>query len=180
MPSNHLTLCRPLLLLPSILPASGSFPVSQLFVSGAQSIGASASTSVLPKNIRGWFPLGLTGLISLQSKGLSRLFSSTPVQKHQFFWCSVFFMVQLSHLSMTTGKIITLNTGTFVEKMMPLLFDYVVYVCHSFPSKEQEFFNFIAAVSIHSDFGAHEKEKEICYCFHLFYFYLPWNQMPWS
>ena len=58
-------------------PASGSFPISQFFPSGAQSIGVSASTSVLPMNIQGWFPLGLTGLISLQSKGLSRVFSST-------------------------------------------------------------------------------------------------------
>ena len=66
-------------------PASGSFPVSQLFTSGGQSIGASASASVLSINIQGWFPLGLTGLISLQSKGLSRVFSSTTIQKHQFF-----------------------------------------------------------------------------------------------
>ena len=64
-------------------PASGSFPMSQLFTSGSQSIGASAS--VLPVNIQGWFPLGLTGLISLNSKGLSRVFSKTTVQKHQFF-----------------------------------------------------------------------------------------------
>ena len=66
-------------------PASGSFPVSQFFASGGQSIGASASAAVLPMNIQGWFPLGLTGLISLQSKGLSRVFSKTTVQKHQFF-----------------------------------------------------------------------------------------------
>ena len=70
---------------PQSFPASGSFPVSQLFASGSQIIGASASVSVLPVNIQGWFPLGLTGLISLQSKGLSRVFSKTTVQKHQFF-----------------------------------------------------------------------------------------------
>ena len=64
-------------------PASGSFPMSQLFASDGQSIRASASASVLPMNIHGWFPLGLTGLISLQSKGLPRVFSSTTVQKHQ-------------------------------------------------------------------------------------------------
>ena len=67
------------------LPASGSFPVSLLFASGDQSIGVSASTSVLPVNIQGWVPLGLTGLISLFSKGLSRVFSSTTLQKHQFY-----------------------------------------------------------------------------------------------
>ena len=66
-------------------PASGSFPVSQLFTSGGQNIGVSASASVLPMNIQDWSPLGWTGRISLQSKGLSRVFSNTTVQKHQFF-----------------------------------------------------------------------------------------------
>ena len=66
-------------------PASGSFPMSQFFTSGGQSIGASASASVLPMNIQYWFPLGWTDLISLLSKGLSRVFSNTTVQKHQFF-----------------------------------------------------------------------------------------------
>ena len=66
-------------------PASGSFPVSQLFTSGGQSIGVSASTSVLSMNTQDWSPLGWTGWISLQSKGLSRIFSNTTVQKHQFF-----------------------------------------------------------------------------------------------
>ena len=66
-------------------PASGLFPVSQLFASGGQSIGASASASDLPMNIQGWFALGLTGLVSLQSKGLSRVFSNTTVRRHQFF-----------------------------------------------------------------------------------------------
>ena len=66
-------------------PASRSFPMSQLFASGGQSIGASASTSVLPMNIQDWFPLGWTGWISLLSKGLSRVFSNITVQKHQFF-----------------------------------------------------------------------------------------------
>ena len=66
-------------------PASGSFPISQFFTSGGQSTGVSASASVLPKNIQDWFPLGWTGWRSLQSKGLSRVFSNTTVQKHQFF-----------------------------------------------------------------------------------------------
>ena len=66
-------------------PASESFLVSQLFTSGGQSIGVSALATVLPMNIQDWFPLGLTGLISLQFKGLSRVFSNTTVQKHQFF-----------------------------------------------------------------------------------------------
>ena len=66
-------------------PRSGSFPMSQLFTSGLQSIGVAASTSVLPMNTQDWSPLGWTGWISLQSKGLSRVFSNTTVQKHQFF-----------------------------------------------------------------------------------------------
>ena len=70
---------------PQSLPASGSFPVSQLLASGGQSIGVSASASVLPVNTQDWSPLGWTGWISLQYKGLSRVFSNTTVQKHQFF-----------------------------------------------------------------------------------------------
>ena len=70
---------------PQSIPASESFPVSQLFAWGGQSIGVSASTSVLPKNTQGWSPLEWTGWISLQSNGLSRVFSNTTVQKHQFF-----------------------------------------------------------------------------------------------
>ena len=70
---------------PPSFPASGSFTMTLLFSSGGQSIGASASASVLPMNIQGWFPFGLTGLISLQSKGLSRVFSNTTVRKRQFF-----------------------------------------------------------------------------------------------
>ena len=85
MPSNHLILCLPLLLLSSIFPSIRVFSNAlDLHIRGP-SIGASTSASVLPMNIRGWFPLGLTGLISLQSKGLSRVFSSPTVQKHQFF-----------------------------------------------------------------------------------------------
>ena len=70
---------------PQSLPVSGSFSMSQLFAWGGQSIGVSASASVLPMNTQGWSPLGWTGWISLQSKGLSRVFSNTTVQKHQFF-----------------------------------------------------------------------------------------------
>ena len=85
MPSNHLILCHPVSSCPQSFPASESFQMSQFFASGGQSIGVSASASVLPMNIHDWFPLGLTGWISLLSKGLSRVFSNTIVQKHQFF-----------------------------------------------------------------------------------------------
>ena len=82
MPSNHLILCWTLLLLPQSFPASGSFPMRWLFPSGSQSIGISALASVLPMDIQNWFPLGLTGLISLMSQVCSRVFSNTTVRKH--------------------------------------------------------------------------------------------------
>ena len=103
-------------------PASGSFLTSWLFTSVGQSIGASALASVLPMNIRDWFPLGLSGLISLQSKGLSRVFSNTTVEKHQFFG------TQPSLWSSSTTihdywKNIPLTIQTFVSKVMSLLFN---------------------------------------------------------
>ena len=103
--------------------AAGSFPMSQFFASGGQSIGVSvsASASVLPMNIQDWFPLGLTGLISLQSKWLSGVFSNTAVQNSLVLrasipWCLAFFIVQLSHPYTTTGKTIALTKWTFVGK----------------------------------------------------------------
>ena len=101
-------------------PASGSFPMSQLFASGGQSIGTSTSASVLPVNFQGWFPLGLTGLISLLSKGLSSLLQHHS-SKASMLWCSAFFRVQLSHPYMTTEKTIALTRRTFVGKVMSLL-----------------------------------------------------------
>ena len=102
-------------------PASGSFPMSQLFTSGGQSIGVSALASVLPMNIQDCSPLGWTDWISLQSKGLSRVFFNTTVQKPSVLRCSAFFIGQHSHPYMTTGKTIPLTSWTFVGKIMPLL-----------------------------------------------------------
>ena len=122
---------------PLLSPSPPAFNLSQhpgffQWVSG-QSIGASSLASVIPMNIQDWFPLGLTGLISLQSKGLSGVFSNTPVQKHQFFSTptpqfksissSAFFLVQLSHPHMTTRKTIALTRWTFVGKVISLLFN---------------------------------------------------------
>ena len=90
MSFSHLIFCRPLLLLPPIPPASESFPMSQLFEWSGQSIGVSASASVLPMNTQNWSPLWWTGWISLQSKGLPRVFSNTTVKKHQFFSTQLF------------------------------------------------------------------------------------------
>ena len=95
--------------------------MSQLFTSRGQSIGA--SVSVLPMNIQDWFPSGLAGMISLQSKVLSRVFSSTTVRKHQFFSTQTFLMIQLSHWYMTTRKTMTLARWIFVNKVISLLFN---------------------------------------------------------
>ena len=104
-------------------PALGSFLMGCFFVSGGQSIGASALASVLPMYIQDWFPLELIGLISLQSKGLLRVFSNTTVQKHQFFSAQLSLQSQLTHPYMTTGKTITLTRWTSVSKIMFLLFN---------------------------------------------------------
>ena len=98
-------------------PASGSFQMSQLFTSGSQSIGASASISVLPVNTQDWSPPGWTGWISLQSKGLSRAFSNTTVHsKASILRHSAFFIAQLSHPYMITGKTIALTRWTLLAK----------------------------------------------------------------
>ena len=103
---------------PQSLPASESFPMSQLFAWGGQSTGVSALASFLPKNTQDWSLLGWTGWISLQSKGLSRVFSNTTVQKHQFFGAQL-----SSNPYMITGKIIALTRRTFVDKVISLLFN---------------------------------------------------------
>ena len=109
---------------PQSFPASGSFLMSWLFATVGQSIGA--SESVLPMNIQDCFPLGLTGWISVQSKGLSRVFPSTSL-KASILWCSAFFMVQLSHPYITAGKTIALTRQTFVSQVMSLLFNTEKY-----------------------------------------------------
>ena len=108
MPWNHLIHCHPFSSCPQSFPASWSFPMRQLFTSGGQSVGASASASVLPMNIQDWFLLGLTSLMSLLSEGLLRLLQHHS-SKASILWQSAFFMVQPSHPYMTTGKTIALT-----------------------------------------------------------------------
>ena len=115
MPSNHLILCRPLLLLPSIFLSIRAFSNESVLHISGQSIGVSASASVLPMNVQDWFPLGMTGLIFLQSKGLSS-------SKASILRLSAFLTVQLSHPYMTTRKTIVLTIQTFFRKVMSLLF----------------------------------------------------------
>ena len=106
---------------PQSFQASEYYPMSQHFAWGGQSTGVSALASFLPKKSQGWSPSEWTGWISLQAKGLSRVFSNTTLQKHQFIRRSGFFTVQLSHPYMTTGKTIALTRRTLVGKVMSLL-----------------------------------------------------------
>ena len=115
--------------------------MSQFFPSGGQSIGISVTASVLPMNIQDLFPLGCTGRISLQSKGLSRVFSNTTVEMHQFFGTQLSFLY-LSHPYMTTGKTIALTRWTFVGKVMSLLFNMLSRLVVTFlPRSKRASFN---------------------------------------
>ena len=113
-------------------PALGSFPMSQLFASGGQSIGVSASTSVLPMHIQDWFPLGLTGLIFVQSKGLSRAFSNTTVQRHQFFGTQLSLWSNSHIHTWLLEKTIALTRRTIVGKVMSLLFNILSWLVITF------------------------------------------------
>ena len=138
MPSNHSILCHPFILLPSTFPSIRVFPVSQFIASGDQSIGISASALVLPVNSQDWFPLGLTGLISLQGTCKSLLqhhSSKASVLQH-----SAFFIVQLLHTSMTTGKTIVLTRRTFVGKVTSLLFNMLSMFVIDFLSRSKTVF----------------------------------------
>ena len=121
MPSNHLILCLSFFLLQSF-SAWGSFQMSQFFASGGQSIGVSYSASVLSINIQDWFPLGFSGFISLQFKGLSRVFSNTTVQKHQFFMVSKVFphwwqrWLGIWFYGLTIGDLCQLDDGDLVSE----------------------------------------------------------------
>ena len=116
MPSIHLIICCPLLLLPSVFPSIRVFSSeSALHMRWPKYWSFSFNISPLPMNTQDQSPLGWTDWISLQSKGLSRVFSNTTVQKHQFFGAQLSYIVQLSHPYMTTGKTIALSRRTFVS-----------------------------------------------------------------
>ena len=125
-------------------PALGSFPVTWLFTEGGQSIGVSASSPVLPMNIQGWFPLRLTGFISFQSKGLSRLFSSTTIKKYQFF-CAQSSSPTSTHDYWET---IALTIWTFVSKVMSLLFNTLSkFVIASLPRSKHLLISWLQSLS---------------------------------
>ena len=166
MPSNHLILCCPLLLLSSIFSSIRVFSnvMSQLFTSGGQSIGASAS--VIPINIQDWFPLGWTGLISFQSKGLSRVFSNTTVQKHQFF------SAQPSLWSNSHTHTWLLEKPTIVGKVVSLLFNIPSRVVIAFlPRSKCPLISWLQSPSA----VILEPKKIVCHCLHRFFIYSPWS-----
>ena len=179
MPSNHLILCSPLLLLPSIFPSIRIFSnESALRISG-QSIGVSASTSVLPMNTQDWSPLGWTGWISLQSKGLSRVFSYTTVQNYQFFR-TAFFIVQLLHPYLTTAKTIALTRWTFVGKVMSQFFNMLSKLVITFLPRSK-----ILSISWLQSPSAvileHKKNSLLVFPLFPHLFEMKWwDQMPWS
>ena len=173
MPSNHLILCCPFFCLQSFL-ASGSFPMSHLFLSGGQNIGASAS--VLIVNIQGWFSLGLTGLISFLFKEIKNLLQHHS-SKASILQCSPFFMVQLSHPHMTTGKTTALTRRIFLSKVMFLLFNILSRFLIAFLPRSRCLLISWLQLPSTSDSGA--QENKICHCFHFFPFYLPWSDGDW-
>ena len=149
------------------LPASGSWQMSQVFTSDGQITGASAS--VLSMNTQDWFPLGWTALISLLSKGLSRVFSNTTGQKHQFFSTQLSLLSNSHTHTRLLEKKHNYDRWTLVGKVISLLFNQL---SNSLSSKEYASFNFMAAVTICSDFGA--QENQVCHC-HCFPIYFPWR-----
>ena len=130
------------------------------------------SASVLPMNIQGRFPLGLTGFISLQSKGLSRVFSSTTIQKHQSSALSFIYDPTLTSIH-DSWKSKALTVWTFVGKVMSLLFNMLSRFFTVFlPKSKHLLINFMAAVTVHM---TRVQENKICHCFHFFPFFLSWS-----
>ena len=137
MPSNHLILCLPLLLLPSIFPSIRVFSSESALCISWPKYGVSTSASVLPMNIRDWFPLGWTGWVSLQSKRLSRVFSSSTVQKHQFFGTQPFSLFSSHIHTWLLEKIIASTRRTFVGKIISLLFNMLSRLVIAFLPKSK-------------------------------------------
>ena len=174
--SNHLILCHSLLFDLQSFPASGSFPVNQLFSSDGQSIGASASASVLPVNIQGWFPLGLTDLLSLLPKDSQQ---SSPAPQSETINSSVLSLgPALTGPYMTIGETIALTIWTFFGKVMSLLFNTLSRFDIAFLSRSKHLLiswllSTSADTDVVSDFGA--QENKVYHCFHFFPIYLPWS-----
>ena len=154
--------------------ASGSFQMSQFFTSGVQSIAVSASTSVLPMNIQDWgnhFRMDWMDPLAVQGTLKSLLQHHTS--KASILWCSAFFIVQLSHPYMTTGKTTPLTRWTIVGKIMSLLFNMLSRLVIIFLPRSKRLLISWLQFTICSDFGAQQNKG--CHCFHCFSIYLPWS-----
>ena len=159
--------------------ALGSFQMSQFFTSGGRRIGVSASASVLPMDIQDWFSLGWTGWIFLHSKGLSKLFSNTIVQKHQFFDIQLS-LVQLSHPHMTTRKTIALTRRSFVGKVTSLLFNRLSRLLITFlPRSKPLLILWLQSASAVILEPPPKKKNSLLLFPHLFAMKW-WSQIPWS
>ena len=171
MPSNHLIICLPLLLLPSIFPSIRVFS-NELALHIRWPKYWSFSFSINPsKEYSKLFPLGVTWLISFQSKGPLRVFYCTTVQKDQFFGGQPSLWVQLSHPYMTTGKNIALTRQTLVTEVMSLIFNMLSRFIIAFLSRSKCLL--ISWLQSPSDFRA--QENKVCHCFHCFPVYFPWS-----
>ena len=155
---RYLILWYPFSFCPQSFPPSGTFPMSQLFVSDDQNIGASASASVLPMSIQGWFPLRLTGLISLLSKRLSEVFSRTLVWRHQFFGTPPSLKPSSHNHMWPQGS---LDYTNLCWQSNVSAFQYTVEVCRRFPAKKQSSSDFMAAVTVFRDSEPKKKSSII-------------------
>ena len=173
MPSNHLILCHPLLLLPPIFPSIRVFSnESALCIRWPKY--CSFSFNISPTNEQ-------PGLISYRMDELDLLAVQGTLQsllqhhssKGSILWCSAFFIVQLSHPYMTTGKTIALTRWTFIGKVMSLLFNMLSRLVITFLPRSKHLLNFTTAITIYSDFGA--QKNKVSHCFHCFPIYLPWS-----
>ena len=163
MPSNHLILCRPLLLLPSIFPSIRVFSNESVLLIRWPKYW-SFSLSISPSNeYSGPISFRMDWLDLLAAQRMLKSLLQYHSSKASIHWYSAFFIVQLSHPYMATGKTIPLTRWTFVAKVMSLLFNMLSRLVIVFSSKEQASFNFMAAVTICSDFGA--PQNKFCHCF---------------
>ena len=170
MPSNHLILCVPFSSCLQSFPASGSFPMSQLFAAGGRSIGVSASASVLLMNIQDWSPLQWTGWIPLQSKGLSRVFSNTAAQNINSSVLSFLDNPTLTSMH-DYWKTIALTRWAFVGKVMSLLFNMLSRSVITFLPRSKRLL--ISWLQSPSAVILEPPNIKVCHCFHCFPIYLP-------
>ena len=172
MPSNYLILCHPFSSCLQSSPASGSFPMGQFFASGGQNIGVSSSASDLPMNIQGLVSFRIDCLDLLAVQGTLKSLLQHHSSKASILWHSAFFMVQISHLYMTTGKTIALTRQTFVGKVVSLLFNMLSRLVIAFlPRSKHLLISWLqppSAVIL-------ETKKINSHCFHCFPIYLPWS-----